>query len=126
MVYNLIAWLFGSTIGILSIFALVAVVILLIIVTVVDYFHGTRRLKVYVNTNGVYLPYVSTAISGVCQKYNAIVVATQVIREPNTNPRLNHMQFTIVCYTRYFKHIKKDLGQCILCQLNRLEYTIEE
>ena len=126
MVQNFIALLFETTIGIFSVFALVGLVILVITLTVFDYFHGTRRLKVYVNTNGVYLPYVSTAISGVCQKYNAIVVATQVIREPNTNPRLNHMQFTIVCYTRYFKHIKKDLGQCILCQLNRLEYTIEE
>lgn len=123
---NLIALLFGSTIGIFSIFALVAVVILVINVTVVDYFHGTRRLKVYVNTNGVYLPYVSTAISGVCKTYNAIVVATKVIKEPNSNPYLKHMQFTIICCTKHCKHIKEDLGQCILHQLNRLEYIIEE
>lgn len=101
-------------------------VILVITITVFDYFHGTRRLKVYVNTNGVYLPYVSTAISGVCKTYNAIVVATKVIKEPNSNPYLKHMQFTIICYTRHFKHIKEDLGQCILSRLNRLEYIIEE
>ena len=65
---NLIALLFGTTTGIFSIFALVGLVILVITITVFDYFHGTRRLKVYVNTNGVYLPYVSTAISGVCKK----------------------------------------------------------
>ena len=126
MVYNLITWLFGSTIGIFSIFALVAVVILVINVTVVDYFHGTRRLKVYVNTNGFYLPYVSTAISGVCKKYNAIVVATKIIKDPNDNRYFKHMRFTIICYTKHFKHIKEDLGQCILCKLNQLEYTIEE
>lgn len=123
---NLIALLFGTTTGIFSIFALVGLVILVITITAFDYFHGTRRLKVYVNTNGVYLPYVSTAISGVCKKYNAIVVATKVIKEPNSNPYLKHMQFTIICYTRYFKHIKEDLGQCILSRLNRLEYIIEE
>ena len=60
------------------------------------------------------------------KKYNAIVVATKVIKEPNSNPYLKHMQFTIICYTRYFKHIKEDLGQCILSRLNRLEYIIEE
>lgn len=78
------------------------------------------------NTNGFYLPYVSTAISEVCEKYNAIVVATRVIKELNTSPYLKHMQFTIICYTRHFKHIKEDVGQCILCKLNQLEYNIEE
>ena len=121
---DLIAVLFGTTIGILSVFALVGLVIAVITITVFDYFHGTRRLKVYVNTNGFYLPYVSTAISEVCEKYNAIVVATQIIKEHN--PYFKHMQFTIVCYTKHFKHIKEDLGQCILCKLNQLEYTIEE
>lgn len=126
MVQNFIALLFGTTIGIFSIFAIVGLAILVITITVFDYFHGIRRLKVYVNTNGVYLPYVSTAISRVCEKYHAIVVATKVIKEPNSNPYLKHMQFTIICYTRHFKHIKEDLGQCVLRQLNRLEYTIEE
>lgn len=123
---NLIALLFETTIGIFSVFALVSLVILVITITVFDYFHGTRRLKVYVNTNGFYLPYVSTAISGVCKKYKAIVVETKIIKEPNTHPYLKHMQFTIICYTRHFKHIKEDLGQCILCKLNQLEYIIEE
>lgn len=123
---DLIAVLFGTTIGILSVFSLVGLVIAVITITVFDYFHGTRRLKVYVNTNGFYLPYVSTAISEVCEKYNAIVVATRVIKEPNTSLYLKHMQFTIICYTRHFKHIKEDLGQCILYKLNQLEYTIEE
>ena len=126
MVQNFISLLFGTTIGIVSMVSVVSLAILVIIITVCDYFHGTRRLKVYVNTNGVYLPYVSTAISGVCKTYNDIVVATQIIREPSTNPYLKHMQFRIVCYTRDFKHIKEDLGQCILCKLNQLEYTIEE
>ena len=126
MVQNFISLLFGTTIGIVSMASVVSLAILVIIITVCDYFHGTRRLKVYVNTNGVYLPYVSTAISGVCKTYNAIVVATKIIKEPNSNPYLKHMQFTIVCDTRHFKHIKEDLGQCILSQLNRLEYIIEE
>ena len=126
MVQNFISLLFETTIGIFSVFALVGLVILVITLTVFDYFHGTRRLKVYVNTNGVYLPYVSTAISGVCKTYNAIVVVTKVIKEPNSNPYLKHMQFTIICCTKHCKHIKEDLGQCILHQLNRLEYIIEE
>lgn len=126
MLQNFIAFLFGTTIGIVSMVSVVSLAILIIGVTICDYFHGTRRLKVYVNTNGVYLPYVSTAISGVCKTYNAIVVATKVIKEPNYNPYLKHMQFTIICDTRHFKHIKEDLGQCILSQLNRLEYIIEE
>lgn len=125
MVQDFIALLFGTTIGIFSIFALVALAILVIIVTVFDYFHGTRRLQVYVNTNGFYLPYVSDAISEVCKKYNAIVVATKIIKDPN-NRYSNHMRFTIICYTRHLKHIKEDLGQCILCKLNQLEYIIEE
>lgn len=123
---DLIALFFGTTIGIVSMISVVSVAILTIGVTVCDYFHGTRRLKVYVNTNGFYLPYVSTAISEVCEKYNAIVVATKIIKEPNANPYLKHMQFTIICYTRHVKHIKEDLCQCILCKLNQLEYTIEE
>lgn len=123
---DLIALLFGTTIGIVSMVSVGSLAILVIIITVCDYFHGTRRLKVYVNTNGFYLPYVSTAISGVCKTYNAIVVATKVIKEPNSNPYLKHMQFTIICNTRHVKHIKEDLGQCILCKLNRLEYIIEE
>lgn len=126
MVQNFISLLFGTTIGIVSMVSVVSLAILIIIITVCDYFHGTRRLKVYVNTNGVYLPYVSTAISGVCKTYNAIVVATKIIKEPNSNPYLKYMQFTIICDTRHFKHIKEDLGQCILSQLNRLEYIIEE
>lgn len=64
MVQNFISLLFGTTIGIVSMVSVVSLAILVIIITVYDYFHGTRRLKVYVNTNGVYLPYVSTAISG--------------------------------------------------------------
>ena len=63
---DLIALLFGTTIGIVSMVSVVSVAILTIGVTVCDYFHGTRRLKVYVNTNGFYLPYVSTSISEVC------------------------------------------------------------
>lgn len=123
---DLITLFFGTTTGIVFVVAVVSLVILIISITVCDYFHGTRRLKVYVNTNGFYLPYVSTAISEVCEKYNAIVVATRVIKEPNTSPYLKHMQFTIICYTRHFKHIKEDVGQCILCKLNQLEYNIEE
>lgn len=125
MVQDFIALLFGTTIGIFSIFSLVALAILVITVTVFDYFHGTRRLQVYINTNGFYLPYVSDAISKVCEKYNAIVVATKIIKDPN-NRYSKHMRFTIICYTRHLKHIKEDLGQCILCKLNQLEYIIEE
>lgn len=125
MVQDFIALLFGTTIGIFSVFTLVALAILVITVTVFDYFHGTRRLQVYVNTNGFYLPYVSDAISKVCEKYNAIVVATKIIKDPN-NRYSKHMRFTIICYTRHLKHIKEDLGQCILCKLNQLEYIIEE
>ena len=125
MVQNFIALLFGTTIGIFSIFSLVAMAILVITVTIFDYFHGTRRLQVYVNTNGFYLPYVSDAISKVCAKYNAIIVATKIIKDPN-NRYYKHMRFTIICYTRHVKHIKEDLGQCILCKLNQLEYIIEE
>lgn len=123
---DLIALLFGTTIGIVSMVSVVSVAILTIGVTVCDYFHGTRRLKVYVNTNGFYLPYVSTSISEVCEKYNAIVVATQIIKDKNNNRHFKHMRFTIICYTRYVKRIKEDLGRCILCKLNQLEYTIEE
>lgn len=126
MVQDLIAFLFGTTLGIVFMVSVVSLVILTISITVCDYFHGTRRLKVYVNTNGFYLPYVSTAISEVCEKYNAIVVATQIIKDKNNNRHFKHMRFTIICYTRYVKHIKEDLGQCILCKLNQLEYTIEE
>ena len=125
MVQDFIALLFGTTIGIFSIFSLVALAILVITVTVFDYFHGTRRLQVHVNTNGFYLPYVSDAISEVCKKYNAIIVATKIIKDPN-NRYYKHMRFTIICYTRHVKHIKEDLGQCILCKLNQLEYIIEE
>lgn len=125
MVQSLAELFFGTTIGIFSIFSLVAVAILVITVTVFDYFHGTRRLQVYINTNGFYLPYVSDAISKVCEKYNAIVVATKIIKDPN-NRYSKHMRFTIICYTRHLKHIKEDLGQCILCKLNQLEYIIEE
>ena len=123
---DLITLFFGTTIGIVFVFSIVSLVLLIISIKVFDYFHDMSTLIVYVNTNGFYLPYVSDAISKVCEKYNAIVVATQIIREPSTNPHLKHMQFTIVCYTRDFKHIKEDLGQCILCKLNQLKYTIEE
>lgn len=119
------ALFFGTTIGIAFVFAVVSGIILLISMAVFDYFHMMKTFMVYVNTNGHYLPYVSTAISKVCEKYNATVVSTQIVKEPNTNHHLKHMQFAILCYNRHLKYIKKDLGQCILCELNQLEYTIE-
>lgn len=91
MIQKWMAFFFSTTIGITLVFAVVSVIILLISMVVFDYFHDMTKFKVYVNTNGHYLPYVSTAIGKVCDKYNAIVVGTQIIKEPNTNPYLKYM-----------------------------------
>ena len=65
---ELMALFFGTTIGIVFVFSVVSLLLLIISIKVFDYFHDMSTLIVYVNTNGFYLPYVSDAISKVCEK----------------------------------------------------------
>lgn len=56
MTQKWMAFFFSTTIGIALVFAVVSVIILLISMVVFDYFHDMTKFKVYVNTNGRYLP----------------------------------------------------------------------
>lgn len=116
---------FGSIVGTTFIICVIAAIILLIYMKVFDYFHETKTFMLYVNTDGRYLPYVSTTVGKVCEKYNSTVLITELVKAPTSNQHLGYMKFTIMCYTRHMKYIKNDLSRCMLQTVSRLEYSIE-